>query len=496
MLFSAISIAQIDLLSDFYINKNVFQNPNDSIYLQVKVKKTGVTNSEPTGDKIRVKAELSSSQYSIQDEKIHNIYNIELACKEKQDDSYIYSISIPVSLMEKGRYDIKLLSTDDNWNTTVSLKDFDPSPAPISIGETGFVMILGDFEINSDLFKYSFLDFANTYNLLPHYLEGIYSTGFCNDELIALNNIKVHFWTTKQAQFELKAYYSLDNNEFEQISDFELIDDSSDGVLDFDNNSEQYNFYYNEDIKDYSVILKPQLNDILNNLNITESGEHRLRIFFKLNTANKELRFPEDNFITTFLKVVDAPQGADCQYELLPIDLLSFDVIKQNKSVHIKWITVSEVNNDYFEIQKSTDTKNWQVLKKIYGKGNMNTQNIYEYTDKYPLPGQSYYRLRQTDFDGDFKYSRVKVIYNFENKLKIYPNPASEYLYYSILDPGKEFDVNIYSSKGQIIKSFVLPDKFRNDFKIDISQYPKGTYFIKYINRQTHQVEINSFIKI
>ena len=87
----------------------------------------------------------------------------------------------------------------------------------------------------------------------------------------------------------------------------------------------------------------------------------------------------------------------------LPIELLSFDALLISDKVKLDWSTATEVNNDYFSIEKSLDAQNWSVLGTVKGAGNSNQKLDYEYFDFHPVAGIQYYRLKQTDFDGTDK---------------------------------------------------------------------------------------------
>ncbi len=488
--------AQIDWMGEVSINKNALQYSGDSLVLEISVKKEGVTSKDPNPQTIRSKILLLSSKYRQNHSDIQNSFEIEMQYLTRNEDKYIFRSVIPVNLLEQGRYILNFYCSDDNWNTYTSLKKFDSSINTITIGNLGFVRILSNFNINDDVFKYSILDFNNQNDILPDKLSGTYSEGFCSDEIVDLKELWFQVWSIGElVNPQILTYYSIDGGDFIEANDFIEIDNSTDGSLEFDNISLAGNYNSNEDFIDYSIKTNVDLRDLLNMVDKESKEIHSFEMFFILKTSNNEIRFPQQENIKTELKISNSPRGADCQAELLPIDLLSFDVIKSGKKVHIKWITASEINNDNFEIQRSSNAQDWDILTVIDGKGNTSSQNKYEYTDQFPIAGESYYRLKQNDFDGREKYSKVKVIYNFENKLTIYPNPASDYLFYNIRDINNDFDVVIYNNMGKMVKTFVLPDKTRNNFKIDISFLKKGTYFIKYINKQNHQVKVQTFIK-
>ena len=113
----------------------------------------------------------------------------------------------------------------------------------------------------------------------------------------------------------------------------------------------------------------------------------------------------------------------------LPIKLLKFSVFKDGDRVLLNWTTASEINNDYFEIERSADGKTFESIKKIEGSGNSKEKIFYETYDPSPIKGQySYYRLKQTDYDGAFTYSKVEAIFLGEEKkleLTLFPNPVT-----------------------------------------------------------------------
>lgn len=87
----------------------------------------------------------------------------------------------------------------------------------------------------------------------------------------------------------------------------------------------------------------------------------------------------------------------------LPIELVSFTAIQSNDYVELNWITAAEINNDFFTLERSIDGTSWEVVTYINGAGDSNQMLTYQYRDYMPYEGVSYYRLTQTDFDGQFE---------------------------------------------------------------------------------------------
>lgn len=110
----------------------------------------------------------------------------------------------------------------------------------------------------------------------------------------------------------------------------------------------------------------------------------------------------------------------------LPVKLISFNAIFDNGKVDLSWSTASEVNNDFFTIEKSRDGKTFEEVSRVKGSGTSNSLMEYFDTDYEPFKGISYYRLKQTDFNGDETVSPVVPV-NYivkDDGFKIYPNPA------------------------------------------------------------------------
>lgn len=96
----------------------------------------------------------------------------------------------------------------------------------------------------------------------------------------------------------------------------------------------------------------------------------------------------------------------------LPIKLVDFtaSIVREETAVLLDWQTESEVNNDFFTIERSSDGYNWLAIHKASGAGSSNSLLRYEHLDENPLSGISYYRLKQTDFDGEYEYFPVRSV--------------------------------------------------------------------------------------
>lgn len=111
----------------------------------------------------------------------------------------------------------------------------------------------------------------------------------------------------------------------------------------------------------------------------------------------------------------------------LPVQLVQFTALPKNDEVELNWSTANEKNNSYFTLERSKDGENFESFATIKGAGNSSSLIHYSNTDLDPYAGISYYRLKQTDYDGKSTYSEI-VDVNMRKtgkELLLYPNPGN-----------------------------------------------------------------------
>ncbi len=166
----------------------------------------------------------------------------------------------------------------------------------------------------------------------------------------------------------------------------------------------------------------------------------------------------------------------------LPIEFISFKGKHKEEGNLLEWSTASEINNDYFTIERSIDENNYSEVGFVKGAGNSTIENNYSFTDKNPYNGINYYRLKQTNYNGNFTYSNtvpVKMITLNNEVINIYPNPNSGEISVSGLQ--LEAEIKIYNTLGQEV--YNCKPKTENT-KINLFDLPKGMYFLKAGNMQ------------
>ena len=169
----------------------------------------------------------------------------------------------------------------------------------------------------------------------------------------------------------------------------------------------------------------------------------------------------------------------------LPIELLDFNAIKNGNKVDVSWTTASETNNDYFTIDKSKDGIHFETVGTVDGAGNSTSLINYLDADYAPYEGISYYRLKQTDFNGQYSFSSLVPVnyYSGEEGISIFPNPlgTGERLSMSIAGPlNQEMLVVIRDVLGQEYYSKVIVTTENNQLvAIDTDRrLAPGTYIV------------------
>jgi fibronectin-binding autotransporter adhesin len=169
----------------------------------------------------------------------------------------------------------------------------------------------------------------------------------------------------------------------------------------------------------------------------------------------------------------------------LPIELLFFDAqLTTGKIVELSWATASETNNDYFTIEKTRDGSSFEKVADVRGAGNSRARIQYNTFDNDPYEGYAYYRLKQTDFDGKFVYSKLVGIDNSSAEqydFTIFPNPSSDGMI-NVNIKGNEADrgtIIITDLLGRTIysKAFLLTDNHNTVISLDPPGHlPPGIY--------------------
>lgn len=174
----------------------------------------------------------------------------------------------------------------------------------------------------------------------------------------------------------------------------------------------------------------------------------------------------------------------------LPVELIRFDVIRQSDKVSLHWTTATEINNDYFTVERSADGLQFSELSVIDGAGNSVTPIDYVIDDLHPLKGINYYRLKQTDFDGNFSYSPVKtVVFNDHQEWALYPNPATNSDFVELVLPVEDhYRIYVTDLSGRNVSEHQIDASDRLSVKLPVREYFKkeGIYMMTISGNTNH----------
>ena len=159
-----------------------------------------------------------------------------------------------------------------------------------------------------------------------------------------------------------------------------------------------------------------------------------------------------------------------------PIGLTSFTARVVKNKIKLNWATASEINNNFFTVEKCQQIGDWISVSKLNGAGNSTSTLFYESTDYKPFYGTSYYRLKQTDFDGTISYSGIRSVHvSKTDDINIYPNPASASLIVEA-NEASSFQLTLFNFLGMKVN---IPINFEAGLdRLNTSELPSGIYFL------------------
>ncbi len=161
----------------------------------------------------------------------------------------------------------------------------------------------------------------------------------------------------------------------------------------------------------------------------------------------------------------------------LPITLLSFISKVSEKGVLLSWQTATELNNQYFEIERLTETQTWQTLTRIAGAGNSSLLRSYVYTDDQAPLGTTYYRLKQVDFNGAYTYSKVvTALVSTLHALTVYPT-IGEVVSVNLPLELQQATLELYTGDGKLVNTIAANG--RSIVPISKETFGTGIYHLR-----------------
>ncbi|MGV3766445.1 MAG: T9SS type A sorting domain-containing protein [Chitinophagaceae bacterium] len=188
---------------------------------------------------------------------------------------------------------------------------------------------------------------------------------------------------------------------------------------------------------------------------------------------------------TNFTDSYGAPLNCQATGAPTPVKLSSFEAAEKNGKVYLKWTTEMELNHDYFEVEFSTDGRNFTAIDKIAGKGNASTQQQYSAIHTQPAAGFNFYRLKIVATDGSVEYSNV-VKLNMGSTLsveqvKTYPNPFIDRINLDVkLERAQQVQVLLVDNAGKVMQSKSMQlSAGRHTVEVpNLAAYAKGIYTV------------------
>lgn len=154
---------------------------------------------------------------------------------------------------------------------------------------------------------------------------------------------------------------------------------------------------------------------------------------------------------------------ADCELEInaifevpiLPVEWLGLDAELNYGRVHLAWETLTELNNDFFSVERSFDGLNFEKIGQLEGQVYSNEPVAYSFTDHFPMGGEMIYRIRQTDIDGKSSFSpRVAVQVPHTTNISVFPNPQTDAqftLRLEGMEAGSKARITMFQLTGQVV---------------------------------------------
>lgn len=184
----------------------------------------------------------------------------------------------------------------------------------------------------------------------------------------------------------------------------------------------------------------------------------------------------------------------------LPVELISFTGMAENDYNHLSWTTATEINNDYFTLERSTDGVNFDPVARIAGAGNSTQVHEYAYNDMFPADGYNYYRLKQTDYNGQSSYSNIVSLefhlghISVEN---VRPNPTSGAVDFDFSSPEEtEIHYIITDVTGRVIVDERKTVKAgRTTMATAIEAEGAGVYSLKVIEEKHGFISVTRIVK-
>ncbi len=206
---------------------------------------------------------------------------------------------------------------------------------------------------------------------------------------------------------------------------------------------------------------------------------------FNVNSINefkgiRGIRITSTDIVYAF---IDAIQLQNVAMPTLPVTWIDFTAKPENQSsVQLKWTTSSEQNTANYAVLHSTNGQQWETIGTVNAAGNSSVSSSYSFLHQSPFTGNNYYRLLQTDLDGNHSYSKViGLLIGQERSSSVFPNPVARNASFSI-QVKQKVTIELFNSSGQLVLQKNLPAGLH---KISVGSLPAGVYRLREGDKNT-----------
>jgi hypothetical protein len=210
-----------------------------------------------------------------------------------------------------------------------------------------------------------------------------------------------------------------------------------------------------------------------------------------------------DNYLATnnsFTLTWSLTGGASLNCSVLPVEFLSFTGQRKEDYHELDWQTATELNNDYFTVERSVNGEAFTAIGQVNGAGSSSQIHSYSFNDMHPQEGWNYYRLRQTDFNGQSTVSNIVALNYHTTSVyveNVHPIPSDGDIYFDFVSPAKTtLHYQITDCSGRLISEQTNDmSAGKNSVKIDLSASDKGIYFLRVIDENSDFVYVTRLVK-
>ena len=252
--------------------------------------------------------------------------------------------------------------------------------------------------------------------------------------------------------------------------------------------------YSTDNTRVFDVQVEGSVPPIFDNIDVhaLAGGQNRALMRSYITTVN-------DNVLNlTFLRNLSDPMISAIELTDLgnvnafPVTWLGLEATRTTDGVNVSWKTASEFNSDYFQVERSSDGEDFEVLGYVNAAGNSTEVQSYGFLDMNPAGNSLRYRIRQVDIDGKFDYSNTVELIISSQDLFVYPNPASDKIHIMLPQVEESMNVQVLDMNGRIWFRQNFERAAKEGIDLDVTTLPDAVYvvLVNFADGRQHQVRI------